>query len=231
MRTVKENDFEFIKLPRVTKTGNYTIASIKKYHGKESKVMIPSQFQGAIVEVIQEEAFMGNAFITEVHIPDTVESINNYAFSKCPNLEKVIMYRVGNSFSKEYCNIGCGTFYQNPKLKTVRSVIPFRLFDTCAFSDCPVLESVPQILELPFKTFQNCKNLKKITLGKTVTVNGSAIQGCPLQTIRVEGDIDYEELKKILNWNDPNFTLEVYESSEFVNLAFEGLGISIIPNQ
>ncbi len=231
MRTTKENDFEFIKLPKITKTGSYTIASIKKYHGKESKVTIPHQIQGAIVEVIQEKAFMGNTFITEVHIPDTVESIANYAFSNCPNLEKVTMYRAGNSFSNSECIIGCGTFYQNPKLKSVLSVIPFHLYDNRAFSDCPNLESVTKILELPHGTFQNCKNLKKIVLGKTLRVDKSAIKGCNIQTILIEGDIDGSELEKLLNRNSTEFMLEIYESSEFMNLAFEGIRINSLPSQ
>lgn len=46
---------------------------------------------GLIVKYIGSKAFMGNTHITEVVLPDTVVSIQTYAFEECSNLKKVTL--------------------------------------------------------------------------------------------------------------------------------------------
>lgn len=52
-------------------------------------VTIPSQYNGVAVKAIDSFAFSGQTGITEIIIPDSVVSINPFAFDDCPSLEKI----------------------------------------------------------------------------------------------------------------------------------------------
>ena len=56
---------------------------------KDSKIVIPSVYQGKAVTKIAEEAFAYTEGITEVFIPSSVEKIQPKAFFYCADLEKV----------------------------------------------------------------------------------------------------------------------------------------------
>jgi uncharacterized repeat protein (TIGR02543 family) len=53
------------------------------YAGIETEVYIPSQHDGKLVFIIDEGAFEFNKNITYVSIPDTVVTIEIYAFNDC----------------------------------------------------------------------------------------------------------------------------------------------------
>ena len=66
------------------------VAGIGK--AKDKRIRIPETSpEGLTVVFIGEKAFMGNTDITEVILPDTVESIQPYAFENCSNLKKVVL--------------------------------------------------------------------------------------------------------------------------------------------
>lgn len=82
--------------------GDYAI--IRKYNGKDKKVVIPSEIDGYRVKEIWKFAFSGNKIIEEVTISHTVTDIRMGAFSNCTNLKKV-------NFGKSVKMLGSNCFY------------------------------------------------------------------------------------------------------------------------
>lgn len=62
---------------------------ITGYTGTDTKVVVPKSIDGYGVVGIGVEAFAKNDNIVEVVLPDTVESIQNYAFWFCRNLKSI----------------------------------------------------------------------------------------------------------------------------------------------
>ena len=74
-------------------------------------VVIPSEYEGLLVKEIGEGAFM-NQMIESIKVPSTVEAIDGYALSHCPNLKKVIIGSGLKAIDKyAFCN--------NPKLESI----------------------------------------------------------------------------------------------------------------
>ena len=109
--------------------------TIKGYEGKESDLEIPSEIDGHKVTKIGENAFDGNEEIINVTIPDSVKTIDLYAFYNCTSLETV-------SIPESVTSIGEGAFanctnltitgYNNTKVKTyaTENSIPFKTIYT-----------------------------------------------------------------------------------------------------
>ncbi len=70
--------------PNFVVTGN----TLTGYNGIETDVVIPSMFNGSVINSISS-AFSNNGNITSVYIPDTVISIESMAFYCCSNLASV----------------------------------------------------------------------------------------------------------------------------------------------
>ncbi len=93
----KDNINESVKVDVKTYKGLYyfvndnneiTITSGDKPYNK--KVLnIPKTIDGRLVTTIDTGAFQGNETIEEVFIPDTIDCINDFAFSSCKKLEKI----------------------------------------------------------------------------------------------------------------------------------------------
>ena len=75
------SDFQY-----VLKNGTVTITS---YVGNAKKVDVPSQINGYPVIAIGDRAFMDNARLTSVTLPQGIVSIGWFAFSGCVSLESV----------------------------------------------------------------------------------------------------------------------------------------------
>ena len=69
------------------KTENRKV-TVTKYCGDENDVIIPQKIDGVTIKAIGDEAFKGSD-VTEVTIPDGVESIGWFAFSGCRSLRKI----------------------------------------------------------------------------------------------------------------------------------------------
>ncbi|MGN0477559.1 MAG: leucine-rich repeat domain-containing protein, partial [Ruminococcus sp.] len=96
--------------------GNYAI--IRKYNGKDKKVVIPSVIDGYMVKEIWKVAFSENKIIEEVTIPHTVTDIRQSAFADCINLKKV-------NFGKSVKMLGSTAFADCKSLTELR--IPYKV--------------------------------------------------------------------------------------------------------
>ena len=92
-------------------TPDNTAVIVKRYNGTAADVTIPSRSQGKPVTTIGRAAFHGSSF-TSVTIPDSVNSIQDFAFVNCTSLE-TIHIPVSVTFIGSYAFDGC------PSLMTV----------------------------------------------------------------------------------------------------------------
>lgn len=121
--------------------------TITGYTNAEGHVSIPSEIDEMPVTAIGKDAFFSNTDITEVTLPDTIETIKSGAFYGCENLKEI--------------NI--------PQSVTV--------IENNAFTDCKSLEeiTIPKgILKIEPWTFSGCTNLAVINIPESVTEIGYA---------------------------------------------------------
>ncbi|WP_294907585.1 dockerin type I domain-containing protein [uncultured Ruminococcus sp.] len=78
--------------------------SIYRYFGTASTITIPRRLNGygCDITAIASNAFYNNNTLTTVTLPETVKTINDYAFNNCSQLKTIYAYnknlRWGNSF-------------------------------------------------------------------------------------------------------------------------------------
>ena len=87
-------------------------AVVTKYTGRDTVVNIPSELGGAPVCTIGAESFLGCERITAVMIPESVTSIEEYAFEYCTSLETI-------EIPEGVTLIGCGAFKHCADRKSV----------------------------------------------------------------------------------------------------------------
>ena len=63
--------------------------SVSSYTGNETTLVIPETVEGMTVTEIGEEAFMGNASLESIDLPDTIIIIRARAFKNCTNLREM----------------------------------------------------------------------------------------------------------------------------------------------
>ena len=181
-------------------------ASVKSYKGTTQNVIIPSVINGKTVISIDTAAFSGNNSITSVVIPETIESIMDYAFIDCTNLSTITANKLDNIKSiglaafyntAWYNNQSDGLIYLNDCLidyktsntetiKTLPNIIYVqhgtRHIAQDAFKDTTGLATVvlPEGIEIIDEgAFENCQSLTNINLPSTLTTIGSfAFRDC-----------------------------------------------------
>ncbi len=123
------------------KTGSYTVSdavvsfATGAFEGSQlSEIIIPNESK---LMTIGSRTFYGCKNLTHITIPDSVQSIEYYAFAYCDNLEQV-----GISASSQLGGIYSGAFYNCAKLAGI--VIPDTVQEISdyAFYGCTVLKEV-----------------------------------------------------------------------------------------
>lgn len=118
----------------------------KNYDGE---VIIPSTYDGAIVDYIVSSAFCESR-ISSVHIPNTVKTIGMQAFAYCENLERVTFEEDSSlDFIDAMAFSGCS------KLTHIRLPDKLRVIERMAFTDCTCEVSRRCFVMTP--NFEGCK--------------------------------------------------------------------------
>ena len=150
---VRLNDFEYT----LKADGTYEVSGIGTYASNE--IVIPSQYSGIAVTSVGERAFFDNASITKVVIPDSVLSLENYAFAKCASLNSVDL---GNGLQK----IGFAAFALDTALTSISFPASLTTIDRWAFNGCSKLGSAVTIpatvTTVGARAFGNCDALTDI---------------------------------------------------------------------
>lgn len=150
-----------------TVSGNQaTITGIKS--DLYGTVTIPSSLGGYPVGAIGRNAFKDSMGIKTLIIPDTVTSIDRYAFYNCSGMTSL-------TIGSKVASIGYSAFEGCTGLKTV--VIPNSVTEIGdeAFRGCTGLVSVTigtGLIEIPQYCFAGCNRLQSVTIGKNVTEIG-----------------------------------------------------------
>lgn len=166
--------------------------TLKKYKGKDSKVVIPKE-----VTVIYTEAFSGNKTLTSVVIPATVTTIGKRAFSGCENLTSVTLSNGLKIIGEEaflYCKklqsivlpnsvttVFRGAFKYCESLKSVALSNAMTSLSDCAFSGCSELKAVAlprSVRAVGNNAFEGCRNLQAVELGNVATIGDFAFADC-----------------------------------------------------
>ena len=138
--------------------------------------------------------------LTEVTIPENIQSIDKAAFYYCEQLQKVTI----SSGIKE---IGKSAFYNCCKLSEITIPYNVKKIDKEAFCGCTAMESVniengvQQICE---HAFCGCKILPNITLPNSITeLGGRVFELCDaLETIYYDGtQEEWNAVNKHESWN------------------------------
>lgn len=83
------------------------------WKGSGSVLELPSEIEGLLVKKIRKKAFFNSRQLRQVHLPEGVDEIGDWAFAHCPRLEEVALGQREAAFGK-------GVFLECPRLKEVR---------------------------------------------------------------------------------------------------------------
>lgn len=62
---------------------------ITAYEGISGKLLIPARIDGYPVKAIGKKAFLGNRHLCHIILPDTIEAVGDWAFSRCHMLQGI----------------------------------------------------------------------------------------------------------------------------------------------
>ena len=155
-------------------------ATLKKFTGNETEVLIPSSVlndDGLVYQVtrIGDSAFQSCSSLTSVTIPEGVASIGTYVFYDCSSLESVT---IPTSVKK----IGGRAFYNCSDLTSVMIPEGVTSIENNTFRGCSKLTNVTipgSVTSIGFNAFQDCSKLTNVTIPNSVTsISEEAFYGC-----------------------------------------------------
>ena len=137
-----------------------------------------------------QNLYINNQEIKDLVIPNTVDSIHNYAFYGCSSLTSVT---IPNSVT----SIGKYAFYQCSSLTSVNIPNSVTSIKSSAFNGCSALSSITipnSVTDIENYAFEGCQSLTSITIPNSVTSIGiNPFAGCSLNSIIVsEDNITYD---------------------------------------
>ena len=116
-----------------------------------------------------------NGAAASVRIPDTVNSIGDYAFNECYSLENIII-------PKSVTSIGRYAFSSCESIKKLTIPDSVTSIGNYAFNECTSLKDITisnNLKSIGIGSFYNCSSLSKITLPSTlVSIGKNAFDGC-----------------------------------------------------
>lgn len=153
------------------------------YKGSQTRIIIPSVYEGLPVIAISERAF-ANCGVESVSICEGVLTIGRSAFYNCSALKEI-------TFPESLEEIGANAFSECGALEKLRlpdgiKVISFEAFMHCGFTELKLPENLVTIEE---SAFYKCIKLERVIIPAAVEFIGSkAFAGCiNLEEVIYEG--------------------------------------------
>ena len=143
---------------------------------EDSHLVIPAVSpDGDQVTAVEDYGFLWKKSLCSVTLPESLETIGQWAFAECGSLETVLL-------SEGVTSIGTAAFLECTALSEVRLPEGLTHLGDSAFSSCTSLKrvTVPGSLGMiPQWAFYHCAALEELTLAEGVTSIGySAFYGC-----------------------------------------------------
>lgn len=129
--------------------------TIEGYRGVGTVMKVPSEIEGCPVTAIASYACRGNEALTEVHLPEGLRTVGDFAFADCPNLLKV------RCEGAEV--IGRSAFRSCGALLSVTLPSGLLTIDDNAFADCVMLgkTKIPaSVTDIGVDAFAGCSRLR-----------------------------------------------------------------------
>ena len=167
-----------------------------------------SQFQGkwAIQKVVLPQSLtsidhyaFGDAGISEITFPATLQWIRYNAFVSCQNLQEVVL-------PEGLSQLGDNVFQNCSSLKKVVvsdgiTTIPYSCFESCYALSEVVLPNTLEVIAS--NAFQNCNALQRIELPASLTtIQDAAFQNCNLDTLVIP--VSVQEIGSAAFYNNRN---------------------------
>ena len=165
------------------------------YEGGDLKEIVVPAYNDEGKKVVSVHRFQGNNILEKVILPDTIETIWQYAFYDCHTLEEIILpdsvttIEIGafkNCRSLRKINIPEkvtiieeSTFENCYSLESVEIKVELKEIKTNSFKDCELLEAfdIPETTVVHHPAFSNCNFIKKVVIPEgTTTINPSAFK-------------------------------------------------------
>ena len=160
---------------------------IKRYHGTDEEVVVPSEIEGVSVVSIGENAFRDTGTLVSVIIPEGIVSIEQYAFYSCSALENVSLpeslMQIGDSafsrcssitdfrFPAGVIKIGADVLYGCTSLVSVSLPDNIEVLSGGLFAQDSSLESIvipDTVRNIGSSAFLECTSLKRIEIPASV---------------------------------------------------------------
>ena len=176
--------------------------TITAYSGSSSKVPIPMSINGYKVKAIGDNAFFQCDMISEIVLPDGVETIGENAFVECTALKKV-------NLPDTIKEIGVCAFSGCSSITEVKLPKNIKAVREAAFADCTALKTlyIPETeAEIGGEAFLGCTALKEVTIPAEVKKIGDGAFGFYLGD---DENAEYAEVKGFV-LNCYNYTAGYY---------------------
>lgn len=158
-----------------TYTVEFGKATLVKYTGTSSEIIVPSRLGGKPLVNIKGGAFIFNDYINSVVLPDTVKNMEGSVFYGCHNLQKI-------HFPTDITSIPMETFAGCSSLKEFNFSTNVVKIEKEAFWGCSSLKNIvcPNVISLGGACFKDCTSLQSVILKKGITENGGSVfYNCP----------------------------------------------------
>lgn len=129
---------------------HYTIsdskASITGYEGKRSELFLPSHIEGVPIKSIEKKVFFNKSGLCRIYLPETIESIGDWAFSHCKDLEEIYLkrkdYALGKALFGECPRLSCICLSDEEKIEPDMALSPEEKgFGTLLAAVCGILDA------------------------------------------------------------------------------------------
>ena len=146
-------------------------------------IEIPKSIDNHTVTSIDSEAFL-YADISDVKLPDTIESINTYAFLGCKNLKNI-------NFPENLKFLGVWSFAETGLEEIVIDCPELRIM-VAAFRNTPIKYADINAKNIPSNLFDLCNNLEYVHIGSCVEIIAPyAFDACTVNNIKIDDGLKY----------------------------------------
>lgn len=205
---IKDADSRVLEYENVD--GGCVVVGFRSGYELKELVIPPVNSSGKLVLGIKEGAFLNNATLKKVSLPDTLQYIEKNAFSGCAELTTVTV-----GYASVLETIGDSAFYECPKLATFDLPKSLVTVEASAFENCTLLKatnsiygkletvgdraffgtaivqfSIPEaVSSIGNRAFGSCDNLRTLTFAKEgvlTEIPAFSFEGCAaLETLTV----------------------------------------------